>query len=83
MSWDGEYTSFPFVPNKVTEPQECVDVAPIWIYTVETDDFADVRDYLKVSVDSEAGLIWIKALSGGPAPGFSYSITITGQLPTG
>ena len=74
----------PFTPPKVTEPVACTDVAPTWIYTVTTSSFTNEKDYFKMSVDSEAGLIWVKALPGGPmTDDIIYTVEIRAESPAG
>lgn len=78
--WDGVYKSVPFIPNKVTAPYECTDVALTWIYRVVQKGFNNDNDYFKMSVDSKAGLIWVKAMPGGPTPYKVFTVRIVGML---
>lgn len=64
-------------------PVFCSDVAPTWIYQVDEGSFFANRDYLKMSVDSEANLIWVKAMTGGPTADASYTVTINAVSPAG
>ena len=41
-----------------------------------------VKDFLKVSIDSGNGLVWVKGMVG-PTSAATYTLQITGYLPSG
>lgn len=73
----------PFSPPKVLTPVECTDTVPTWVYTIDATSFTAERDFFKVSIDSGASLIWVKAMTGGPTADTSYDVTITATSPKG
>lgn len=66
----------------MTSKEECIDAEPTWVYEVDKSSIAAVDDYMKVSVDSSNGLIWVKAMTG-PVIETTYTVSITARLPTG
>lgn len=78
--YDGEYYSIPFTPNKaISGGVECTDGPDIWHYSINQTPISAVRDHLKVSIDVENSLIWVKGLVGETATA-TYIITVNGVL---
>ena len=78
IDYDGIYHSLPFTPNQAYSGGVlCDDQDPNWVYSVDSTPFAAEEFHLKVNIDSEASLIWVKGLTSGTVSA-TYTITITG-----
>ena len=70
----------PFIPNKAFNSNgECTDGSGLWHYSYNKGAISAVDDHLKVSIDSENNLIWVKGLVGETTIA-TYTITIKGRL---
>lgn len=80
--WGSPYVSVAFTPNSFEAAPICTDGSFSWIYNIDSTPIASVKDFLKVSIDSENNQIWVKAMAG-PSVSAIYTLTVTGRLLTG
>ena len=80
--WDDIYRVVDFTPDIIVSP-DCNDVAPLFVYSINQSSLGGFKDHLKVSIDSTANTISVKAMSGGPVSEETFTLSVTGRLPNG
>ena len=77
---DNTYVTLPFTPPSFDPAgDECNDLSPLWIYSVDQTPLGNQNFFVKVSIDPITNIISVKA--DPSAATSSYLLTVTAALP--